>query len=369
MIQDPLGETLVDPKEVQEYGRRIVGYVSQSLFGLEGVIRLLVVALLSDGHVLLEGNPGLGKTELVKTLTRALGMSPEDCFRRIQFTPDLMPFDITGTRLPNLTGSGGEEFVRGPIFSSLVLADEINRASPKTQSAMLEAMAERQVTILGKRYDLPSPFMVLATQNPIDHEGTYDLPEAQLDRFMFKILMRPTSADTLHRILAKEMSGREKGGGKTSEPSELEAIRSDIAAYQSFIRRHEPVDELRTHIVNLVLASNRQQDEIADLDRRQKRELTELASGLSFGLGPRAAQDLLRGAQAWSMLFFGEPRDAGHGLGQVAPAVLRHRLRFEDDGYEAAAGSEERIRRFVLAAAPSRNRYQDAVAEGMEGAV
>lgn len=361
------GDGPVDGGEIRQWAGEIVTRISRTLFGLDDITQLLVVALLSEGHVLLEGNPGLGKTELVKALTRALDMSVESCFRRIQFTPDLMPFDITGTRLPDLEGSGNERLVRGPIFGSLILADEINRASPKTQSAMLEAMAERQVTILGERHPLPSPFMVLATQNPIDHEGTYDLPEAQLDRFLFKIVMRPVGAQTLHRILDKALDQVvDPGESRASRP--LDEVREDLALYRRFIRGHAPVASLRTHIVNLVLASNRQFGELAGLDRRQIQELEKLVADLAFGLGPRAAQALLYGAQTWSMLFFGEPHDAGQGLGRVAPAVLRHRLRFGRDGWEPETDAEARLRDFVLATAPAAHGYRDAVAEGLEGA-
>src|ERR1041384_948191 len=184
----------------------VVKAVGEELYGLETVIRLSLAALFGGGHVLLEGNPGLGKTELVKRLARVMNLKAG----RIQFTPDLMPADITGTLMP--TGNGGLRFQSGPIFTSLLLADEINRATPKTQSAMLGAMAEKKVTVLGEAHALPSPFVVLATQNPIDHEGTYNLPAAQADRFMFKVRMPVPDGATLKRIL------RKRAGAGAPEP-------------------------------------------------------------------------------------------------------------------------------------------------------
>ncbi|MCB0128566.1 MAG: AAA family ATPase, partial [Caldilineaceae bacterium] len=175
--------TGMNPKE---FAGTALTIVQEDMKDLDEVVRLCFVALYTNGHVLLEGNPGLGKTALVRALGDTLGFAKG----RIQFTPDLMPADITGTYIPiPRDGLMTLEFRPGPINTSLLLADEINRATPKTQSAMLEAMAEKQVTVLGESRKLPVPFMVLATQNPIDHEGTYTLPEAQSDRFMFKLLM------------------------------------------------------------------------------------------------------------------------------------------------------------------------------------
>ena len=187
----------MDVAHARRHTSHVLDAVGEELYGVETVIKLSLAALFSGGHVLLEGNPGLGKTELVKRLARVLNLKAG----RIQFTPDLMPADITGTLMP--TGDGGLRFQSGPIFTSLLLADEINRATPKTQSAMLEAMAEKKVTVLGEEHVLPSPFVVLATQNPIDHEGTYNLPAAQADRFMFKVRMPVPDGPTLKRIVHK----------------------------------------------------------------------------------------------------------------------------------------------------------------------
>ncbi|GIX06172.1 MAG: hypothetical protein KatS3mg115_0575 [Candidatus Poribacteria bacterium] len=179
--------------------RRAEEEVHRLIVGQEEVVRFVLIALFADGHVLLEGAPGLGKTMLVRVLAAVTGLE----FRRVQFTPDLMPADITGTRILVEDESGGRrfEFQRGPVFTHLLLADEINRASPRTQSALLEAMQERTVTAGTETYSLPRPFLVLATQNPIEMEGTYPLPEAQLDRFLFKLLVDYPSAEELAEIL------------------------------------------------------------------------------------------------------------------------------------------------------------------------
>src|SRR5918996_330451 len=198
---------LMEPENFQIMFRRLEAEVRKVIVGHDDVVRKVLIAFFAGGHVLLEGVPGLGKTLLIKSLSQALGMS----FKRIQFTPDLMPSDIVGTEV--LTESGGRrefQFKRGPIFAHVVLADEINRATPKTQSAVLEAMEEKQVTVFGDSHVLDSPFMVLATQNPIELEGTYPLPEAQLDRFFFKLLVTPPTPAELREIL-KRTTGTESG--------------------------------------------------------------------------------------------------------------------------------------------------------------
>ena len=188
----------MEPEKYREQFSLLETEVKKVIVDHADVIRKVLIAFFSGGHVLLEGVPGLGKTLLIKSLSRALGLS----FKRVQFTPDLMPSDITGTQV--LTESDGRrefQFKQGPIFAQVVLADEINRATPKTQSAVLEAMEERQVTVFGETYPLEPPFMVLATQNPIELEGTYPLPEAQLDRFFFKLLVSSPAPEELMEIL------------------------------------------------------------------------------------------------------------------------------------------------------------------------
>src|ERR1700752_998529 len=211
----------MDVAHARRHTAHIIDAVGEELYGVVTVIKLSLAALLSGGHVLLEGNPGLGKTELVKRLARVLNLRAG----RIQFTPDLMPADITGTLMPS--GNGGRRFHSCPRFTSLLLADEINRATPKTQSAMLEAMAEKKVTVLGEEHALPSPFVVLATQNPIDHEGTYNLPAAQADRFMFKVRMPVPDGPTLKRIVRK----RSGAGAPSPQSDSAAAAKTETASY------------------------------------------------------------------------------------------------------------------------------------------
>jgi len=195
------------------------------LFGQENLIEMVITGLLSRGHILLEGLPGLGKTELVKGLAKTLELEN----KRIQFTPDLLPGDITGNPVLQDTEEGRRfVFQEGPIFANIVLADEINRASPKTQSALLEAMQERRVTVLGNPHELPFPFFVLATQNPIELEGTYPLPEAQLDRFLFKLEVRRNSAETLQTIVQNREMGVEPEVDKVLTDDELIAITNAV---------------------------------------------------------------------------------------------------------------------------------------------
>src|SRR4026209_2622498 len=190
----------MEPQQFQQAFKTLEIEVQKVIVGHDDTIRKVLIAFFAGGHVLLEGVPGLGKTLLVKSLSHALGMS----FKRIQFTPDLMPSDIVGTEV--LTEANGRrefQFKKGPIFAHVVLADEVNRATPKTQSAVLEAMEEKQVTVFGESHILESPFIVLATQNPIELEGTYPLPEAQLDRFFFKLLVAPPAPPELREILRR----------------------------------------------------------------------------------------------------------------------------------------------------------------------
>jgi MoxR-like ATPase len=327
--------------------------VRRELFDVDEVIRLCLIAFYTDGHVLLEANPGLGKTQLVKALGSALALK----WGRIQFTPDLMPADITGTFMPDPKGGGAGSlsFQPGPIFASILLADEINRATPKTQSAMLEAMAERQVTVLGRTYPLPNsqqerddptprPFMVLATQNPIDQEGTYTLPEAQADRFMYKILMPLPRAGTLDAIVRKEAGPSTVAratNGTASSPGRRGGFDADTShewytRVQQEIRQLEALDQLEMHIVNLVAATNRQFEEMAGVEGDDRRWLEEhVAELFPYGLGPRAAIALMRGAKAWTYLYSSDtPRADGAALAHVVIPTLRHRIRTTYDWKE-----------------------------------
>ncbi|MAW61959.1 MAG: AAA family ATPase [Planctomycetes bacterium] len=224
MTATPTPLTEAEIQECAEIGGKLLDRLGQIILGQDELIRSVVTAALAGGHVLLEGLPGLGKTELVKGLARLLSLE----FHRVQFTPDLLPGDITGGHVLQETENGKDFVFRpGPVFCNVLLADEINRASPKTQSALLEAMAEGRVTVLGETRDLPQPFFVLATQNPIEMEGTYPLPEAQLDRFLFQVLVEPVGPEVLTQIVQSRRHGR---------PPEPEPV-AGLAEFQTFHER------------------------------------------------------------------------------------------------------------------------------------
>jgi len=271
------------------------------LFGQERLIDGVLTGLLARGHLLLEGLPGLGKTELVKALARAIGLES----KRIQFTPDLLPGDITGS--PVLQENGGRrEFVfqPGPLFANLVLADEINRASPKTQSALLEAMQERRVTVMGEGHLLPTPFFVVATQNPIELEGTYPLPEAQLDRFLFKLEVPRTGVGVLEQIVM----GREMG----EEPSVTQVLtRDELADLSALSRRVYLPPVVANYIARLVNATHPGSSQAAE--------------GVKFGASPRAALGLAAAARARALLG-GRLNASFEDVAAVAVPVLAHRV-------------------------------------------
>ncbi|WP_114859491.1 AAA family ATPase [Azospirillum brasilense] len=382
-----------------DYVKAVLDGVGRSMYGLDDVVRLLIVALYGGGHVLLEGNPGLGKTQLVKTLCASLGFGDER-WGRIQFTPDLMPADITGTKMPVNGDMAHFAFQPGPVFRWLLLADEINRATPKTQSAMLEAMAERQVTVLGETHSLTPetsvsyggrsgmlrpPFMVLATQNPIDQEGVFDLPEAQADRFMFKIRMPFPSAAVLSQIVRKDAGlPAAKAGGESAKTTgnEDEAL-TRFDRIRRAIRALDPPPVVCDHIVNIVLATNRGAAAgAAGLERRAAEELDEWSRRyIEYGAGPRAATALMLGAKGWAGLFLGGADQAGAALAHIALPVLRHRLklvfdwerRFEEDAKkryrEAPLGRDNRhdalLADLVLRTAPAEAGYRDLVRQSL----
>ncbi len=328
-------------REIEQLAEAVLVRVRSKMFGLDEVTRLTLVAFYTGGHVLLEGNPGLGKTELVKTLGQILGVP----YGRIQFTPDLMPADITGTYAPDFESQQLQKLVfqKGPVFTSLLLADEINRATPKTQSAMLEAMAEKQVTVLGKKYPLDLPFMVLATQNPIDHEGTFNLPEAQADRFMFKINVPVPDSSTLRLILNKTAGTLSTAPAKP-EPTEekLRVFREPGLARSIYDRLKESILQLgsspavETHILNMFLASNNKYSEMTGITDAQRKKTKEIVEQLMvYGLGPRAATNLLLGAKAWSAMFIpGAEGAEGPALARVIIPTLRHRFKLKFDWQE-----------------------------------
>jgi MoxR-like ATPase len=281
--------------------RSLTGGLNQVLFGQEDLVGLVLTGVLARGHILLEGLPGLGKTELVKGLSKLLRLGT----KRVQFTPDLLPGDITGN--PVLQESDGRrEFVfqPGPLFTNIVLADEINRASPKTQSALLEAMQERRVTVLGQTHELPQPFFVLATQNPIELEGTYPLPEAQLDRFLFKLEITRNNVSTLERIV----SHREIGAEPQVEPVMDATTFNDLL---QLVRRIFLPDVVANYIARLVDGTHPGQ--------------SAAAQGVRYGASPRAALALASAAKARALL--NERTHASfEDVKAIAPAVLRHRL-------------------------------------------
>ncbi len=292
---------------LHEAHERILDQLSRVIVGQREVIEELLISLFSRGHCLLEGVPGLAKTLLVSTLARSLDLS----FSRIQFTPDLMPADIIGTDVleeDKATGTRQPRFLEGPLFANVVLADEINRTPPKTQAALLEAMQERQVSVGRVRHRLVDPFFVLATQNPIEQEGTYPLPEAQQDRFMFKVFVRYPSFTEEFEI------ARRTTGAPLEDPRPVLSA-ADIVALQASVRE-VPVSD---HLVRYALAIVRQ-------TRAGERGVPEFVSDqLVWGAGPRAVQFLIVGAKARALLQ-GRPHVAEEDIRALAAPVLRHRI-------------------------------------------
>ena len=312
MAQDAV-QTASGVGPLHESVEAVRGQIARVIIGQHRLIDRLLVALLTNNHALIEGVPGLAKTLTVSTLAQSL-----DCdFSRIQFTPDLLPADITGTLIFNPQDS---EFHlrRGPIFANVVLADEINRAPAKVQSALLEAMQERQVSIGGDTLPLPDPFLVLATQNPIEQEGTYPLPEAQLDRFMLKILVDYPDGESERSILAQALEG---------SPPEVEPVvrATEIPALRAAVLRVDVNERIREYVVRLIEASR----------QPARFGLAELAPLIDFGASPRAGVFLARAAQAYA---FVQGRDyvLPEDVKAIGPDVLRHRL---IPTYEAEAQS------------------------------
>jgi len=286
---------------------KMMAELHKVIIGQDAVIELLLQALLSRGHCLLVGVPGLAKTLMISTLAQVLKLS----FNRIQFTPDLMPSDITGTDIieeDRTTGKREFRFVKGPVFSNVILADEINRTPPKTQAALLQAMQERQVTAGGQTFELGNPFFVLATQNPIEQEGTYPLPEAQLDRFMFNVLIDyPSFADEV-RIVESTTGGEADDLGKILSGEE-------VLAGQEIVRRVQVAQNVTEYAVKLVRATR----------VGSGAEAPAAAEFLAWGAGPRAAQFLVGGAKTRALLD-GRPTPDLEDIRRLAHPVLRHRL-------------------------------------------
>jgi MoxR-like ATPase len=301
----------MNPEQFQQMFKRLEAEVQKVIVGHDDLIRKILIAFFAGGHVLLEGVPGLGKTLLVKSLSRALGMS----FKRIQFTPDLMPSDIVGTEvLSENSGRREFQFKRGPIFAHVVLADEINRATPKTQSAVLEAMEEKQVTVFGESHILESPFIVLATQNPIELEGTYPLPEAQLDRFFFKVLVTSPSPAELKEILKRTT------GTATSEISKVlpEDGGKLVGEMQQLLRQVMIAPPIEDYVVRLVHAT--QPDGANGSFPR-----TAVKQYIRFGSSPRGAQAVILGAKG-NALAENRVHVSYEDVERVVYPALRHRI-------------------------------------------
>ncbi len=319
-------------EQLKSARERILVELRKVIIGQDEVVDQLLTALFSNGHVLLVGVPGLAKTLLVSSLARVMDLD----FKRIQFTPDLMPSDITGTDVieqDDATGKRSIRFIRGPVFANIVLADEINRTPPKTQAALLQAMQEKEVTAGGQTYPLELPFFVLATQNPIELEGTYPLPEAQLDRFMFNIQVDYPKQDEEERIVAATTS---------DYVAKIERVlgAQEILDLQRLVRRVPVADHVVRYAVRLARAT-----------RGREGAPDFVKQWVSWGAGPRASQYLVLGAKTRAVLH-GRFAPGIEDVKAVAPAVLRHRI-VSNFTAEAEGIKPERIIQELLQAVPS----------------
>ncbi len=313
----PPAANAAPPMDASTYGTiaaAIEDEIGKVIVGQKDLVRVVLTAMLCEGHVLLEGVPGLGKTQLLKTLSEVIDLE----FSRIQFTPDLMPADVLGTQILHEGDDGRREFQfrPGPVFGNLVLADEVNRASPKTQSAMLEAMQERAVTVAGETRPLPRPFLVMATQNPLEMEGTYPLPEAQLDRFLLKAHVPFPPPEDLVSIV-------ERTTGSAPAPVQSVTDGATLASMIELTRQVPVAGHLVRHAVDLITASHPDQSTAPDAVRKYVR----------FGASPRGAQAMILAAKA-SALIAGRPNVSVDDIRTITLAALRHRIVL---GYEATA--------------------------------
>ncbi len=291
--------------EIIEKTLRCEKEIGKAIIGQKDIIRQVMLAILTDGNVLLEGVPGLGKTQLVKAISKVLNLS----FQRIQFTPDLMPADVTGTNLIiREKDKNVFQFEKGPVFANLVLADEINRATPKTQSALLEAMQEKTVTVGKSTYELPQPFMVLATQNPIENEGTYPLPEAQLDRFLFKLNVEFPTLEELKEIMEITV---------TNKKVELETVLTaeEILEMRHIIKEVPMAEPVKDYALSLVVATHKEVENASKVAKKY----------IANGASPRGAQAIFRTARARALLE-GRMNVSFEDVDFVAYPVLRHRI-------------------------------------------
>lgn len=300
--------------------------IGKGIIGQRSIIRQVMLAILSDGNVLLEGVPGLGKTELVKTISKVMSTS----FSRIQFTPDLMPADVTGTNLIiKQDGNNVFQFEPGPVFANIVLGDEINRATPKTQSALLEAMQEKTVTVGKTTYELPAPFMVLATQNPIENEGTYPLPEAQLDRFLFKLLVDFPTKEELKEIMNITV---------TNNTVDISPVMTgeDILEIRKVIRDMPIADAVMDYAMSLVVATHPETDNAPEVTKKY----------VEVGSSPRAAQAIIKTAKARAFME-GRYNVAFEDIKFVAYPALRHRLVLNFEAVSDGVSADDIISKII----------------------
>jgi len=314
-------------EEFSRLAQSIEAEVGKVIVGQKQVVRDVIICVLAGRHALLEGVPGLGKTQLIRTLADALHLD----FSRIQFTPDLMPSDITGTNIMEDTEEGRKtfRFQQGPIFANLILADEINRATPKTQSALLEAMQEKTVTVGGEMYTLSAPFFVLATQNPIEQEGTYPLPEAQLDRFMFKIMVNFPSVDVLVTIIERTTGVDTPHASQVADGREVVAMRD--LALDTPIASH-----VSRYVAELVVATHPEHEAAPDMVRRF----------VQVGSSPRGAQALILGAKI-NALLEGRFNVAFEDVQAVAQSSLRHRMILNFEGFAEGIRTDDIVEELV----------------------
>lgn len=321
---EPMDSAAVEQKvgEFRSKFHEIRSEVGKLIVGQLNVIDDVLIAMFAGGNCLLEGVPGLGKTLLVRTLSDVLALD----FRRIQFTPDIMPADIVGTNIVTEDNNGRKhfEFQKGPIFGNIVLADEINRATPKTQSALLEAMQERSVTVGGTIYQLDAPFIVLATQNPLEMDGTYPLPEAQLDRFMFKVIVDYPSREEMSTVLERTVD-------PYFEERQVVMGGLEIEEWKALVRQVVVVPHVKDFAVRVVLATHPGKDYAVPMTNQYVR----------YGASPRGAQSILLSAKIRSLLD-GRYNVSFHDVKRSAHAVLRHRLILNFEG-EAEGVSTDRI--------------------------
>jgi MoxR-like ATPase len=304
--------------------KRVGDEMARMMVGQQEILKGVLVAFFAGGHVLLEGVPGLGKTMLVRTLGEAVNLK----FARIQFTPDLMPADIVGTNIivEDERGQKTFRFEPGPIFANLLLADEINRATPKTQSALLEAMQEQNVTVGGTQHRLSLPFLVLATQNPLEMEGTYPLPEAQLDRFFFKLKVGFPSAEDLHTILDRTTAGESPIVSKVLQDAQ------EILSLREVARQVPIAREVQAYAIDVVLATHPETGNAAPLAKRFVR----------YGASPRGAQAIILAAKIFALLD-GRYHVAKTDIQRAAPDALRHRIIMNFEGEAEGKSSDEII--------------------------